>query len=205
MRAEPEEWVHSLGSAHLTEIWEMGYRDLSDLENPFQCVSRVLTYQMVHYIFLRPGDVKDFVKKIKLEDSRIEMRKKALARQAERIAAARAKAAAAASGTPTPNAQEATVEQAKSAASAAAAGGSLHPSLPAKPGSSSSAKAPESQAQPTPAPTPTPPTPAPAAPERVPTPAPPPAPVTVTTPADEQILKLEEVRAHAKLYNDRAI
>jgi THO complex subunit 1 transcription elongation factor len=38
MRAEPEEWAHSLGSAHLTEIWEMGYRGLGDLENPFQCV-----------------------------------------------------------------------------------------------------------------------------------------------------------------------
>lgn len=38
MRAEPEEWAHSLGSAPLTEIWEMGYRDLGDLENPFQCV-----------------------------------------------------------------------------------------------------------------------------------------------------------------------
>jgi hypothetical protein len=38
MRAEPEEWTHSLGSAPLTEIWEMGYRDLGDLENPFQCV-----------------------------------------------------------------------------------------------------------------------------------------------------------------------
>jgi hypothetical protein len=38
MRAEPEEWAHSLGSAPLTEIWEMGYRDLGDLENPPQCV-----------------------------------------------------------------------------------------------------------------------------------------------------------------------
>ncbi len=38
MRTDPEEWSHSLGSAPLTEIWEMGYRDLGDLENPFQCV-----------------------------------------------------------------------------------------------------------------------------------------------------------------------
>ena len=38
MRTDPEEWPHSLGSAPLTEIWEMGYRDLSDLENPFQYV-----------------------------------------------------------------------------------------------------------------------------------------------------------------------
>jgi hypothetical protein len=143
--------------------------------------------------------VKDFVKKVKLEDNKIEIRQKTLARQAERIAAARAKAA---TGTPMPNAQETTAEQAKTATSAPATGGSLHPSLPAKPGSTSSAKAPpESQAQPTPTPTPPPPTPAPVVSERLPTPAP------VTTPPDEQILKLEEVMSllHVKLCNDRAI
>ena len=42
MRTDPEEWPHSLGSAPLTEIWEMGYRDLSDLENPFQYVRSTL-------------------------------------------------------------------------------------------------------------------------------------------------------------------
>jgi len=41
MCAEPEEWPHSLGSAPLTEIWEMGYRDLGDLESFFQCVLRM--------------------------------------------------------------------------------------------------------------------------------------------------------------------
>ena len=41
MRGEPEEWPHSLGSAPLTEIWEMGYRGLGDLENPFQWVYQV--------------------------------------------------------------------------------------------------------------------------------------------------------------------
>ena len=40
--------------------------------------------------------MKDFVKKVKQEDARIEMRKKQLAKTAERIAQARAKAAAAA-------------------------------------------------------------------------------------------------------------
>ena len=35
-REEPKEWQWSLGSQPLTEIWEMGYRDLSDLQNPFQ-------------------------------------------------------------------------------------------------------------------------------------------------------------------------
>jgi len=36
LREPAKEWEHSLGSASLTEIWEMGYRDLRDLENPFQ-------------------------------------------------------------------------------------------------------------------------------------------------------------------------
>ncbi|KAI9432083.1 THO complex subunit 1 transcription elongation factor-domain-containing protein [Lactarius indigo] len=178
MRTDPEEWSHSLGSAPLTEIWEMGYRDLGDLENPFQ-----------------PGDVKDFVKKIKLEDNRIEMRKKTLARQAERVAAARAKAAAT-SAASTPGTQESAPESTKPAIPTSTptpvAGSPLHPSLPAKPGA-----APENaQAPPTssPAPAPTPPAPAPApattpaAPERVATPAPVPIPI----PPDEQITKLEE-------------
>jgi len=141
--------------------------------------------------------VKDFVKKVKQEDNKIEMRKKTLARQAERIALARAKAAAAVTGTSTPGAQETAVEQAKPVASATAAGSSLHPSLPAKPRSTSPSKTPDSsQAQPTS--TPAPPTPAPNASERVPTPAPVPA-VPATTPSDEQILKLEEVLSPTQL------
>jgi THO complex subunit 1 len=47
MRAEPEEWPHALGSAPLTEIWEMGYRDLWDLENPFQCVYRIICWMLL--------------------------------------------------------------------------------------------------------------------------------------------------------------
>ena len=39
MMADPEEWEHKFGSAPLTEIWEMGYRDLTDLQRPFQCVT----------------------------------------------------------------------------------------------------------------------------------------------------------------------
>ena len=38
MMTDPEEWEHKFGSAPLTEIWEMGYRDLMDLQRPFQCV-----------------------------------------------------------------------------------------------------------------------------------------------------------------------
>ncbi|KAH9171037.1 THO complex subunit 1 transcription elongation factor-domain-containing protein [Lactarius sanguifluus] len=182
MRKDPEEWSHSLGSAPLTEIWEMGYRDLGDLENPFQ-----------------PGDVKDFVKKIKLEDNKIEMRKRTLARQAERVAAARAKAAATSASTPNTqeNAPESTKPSTSPSTPTPAAGSPLHPSLPAKPGPPSPTKAPENAQAPltpSPAPTPTPPAPAPAAvtthatPERVATPAPAPIPM----PPDEQITKLEE-------------
>jgi hypothetical protein len=36
MREPTEEWPWRLGSEPLTEIWDMGYRDLSDLQNPFQ-------------------------------------------------------------------------------------------------------------------------------------------------------------------------
>ena len=38
MMADPDEWEHKFGTAPLTEIWEMGYRDLADLQRPFQCV-----------------------------------------------------------------------------------------------------------------------------------------------------------------------
>ncbi|KAG5652065.1 hypothetical protein H0H81_006420 [Sphagnurus paluster] len=89
MREPPEDYPWSHGSEALTEIWEMGCRGLYDLENPFQ-----------------PGEVKDFVKKIKLEDHRIEMRKKTLARMAERKAAAlAAHAAKSAAPSPAPTAE----------------------------------------------------------------------------------------------------
>lgn len=38
MRVEPPEWEHRYGSGPLTEIWEMGYRDLYDLQRPFESV-----------------------------------------------------------------------------------------------------------------------------------------------------------------------
>ena len=41
MMADPDEWEHKFGTAPLTEIWEMGYRDLTDLQRPFQCVTSV--------------------------------------------------------------------------------------------------------------------------------------------------------------------
>jgi len=42
MMTDPDEWEHKFGTAPLTEIWEMGYRDLMDLQRPFQCVTSTL-------------------------------------------------------------------------------------------------------------------------------------------------------------------
>ena len=42
MRMGPEPWPHRYGSAPLTEIWEMGYRDLWDLQQPFQYVALLI-------------------------------------------------------------------------------------------------------------------------------------------------------------------
>ncbi|KAI0964094.1 hypothetical protein AcW1_000995 [Taiwanofungus camphoratus] len=121
MRVDPEEWPHLLGSAPLTEIWEMGYRDLTDLQHPFQ-----------------PGDVKDFFKKIKQEDARIEMRRKQLAKTAERLAQARAKAASAKDGaSSSPHPHPSSTETAAAGAPSripTSSSAPLHPSLPAKPG-----------------------------------------------------------------------
>jgi len=36
MRERPADWKWSLGTEPLTEIWEMGYTGLRDLQNPFQ-------------------------------------------------------------------------------------------------------------------------------------------------------------------------
>jgi hypothetical protein len=48
MREEPKDWEWRLGSEPLTEIWDMGYRDLDDLRNPFQLrthpFSRIVSY-----------------------------------------------------------------------------------------------------------------------------------------------------------------
>ncbi|RPD64553.1 hypothetical protein L227DRAFT_649768 [Lentinus tigrinus ALCF2SS1-6] len=189
MRMDPEPWPHHYGSAPLTEIWEMGYRDLYDLQHPFQ-----------------PGDVKDFVRKIKQEDARIDMRKKMLTKQAERIAQARTKAAALKEGAPAPGLSlpaVATPTPAStvlpSSASASSQDGlkapgtptPLHPSLPAKPGTT---PVPGESAAASPARISTP-NPPPAAPA-TPTPAPPPTPATepapIVLPPDEQLMKYEE-------------
>jgi hypothetical protein len=157
----------------------------------------------------RPGDVKDFVKKIKLEDARIDQRKKALARASERIAQARAKANAA--STPSPVKEPAAPKESALSAPEAAkpdapstlspstplsgARSPLHPSLPAKPGATAvQSKSGSSQEAPpkatpalTPASTPT----LTSAPATVVAAASSPGPAA--PPVDEQIARLEEV------------
>ncbi|KAF8167499.1 THO complex subunit 1 transcription elongation factor-domain-containing protein [Crassisporium funariophilum] len=191
MRETPPDWKWRLGTAALTEIWEMGYENLRDLQNPFQ-----------------PGDVKDFVKKIKLEDNRIALRRQRLERMS---AMAKARAAAlvvaeipAPSLVVTPDDNVAKIESPPRPDSSAntlstprsvtGVGNSpLHPSLPPKPGSpskpASSSQEPVKIAAPTPIVAPTP---APAPVAVVPaTPVPPAAP----TPVDDEIAKFEEVSA----------
>lgn len=132
------------------------------------------------------------MKKIKQEDARIEMRKKTLAKNAERIAQARAKAAAAQAPpiTEAPSSsQEVPMEPAKaeplSAVPLAVSGSLIHPSLPPKPGTSVPARAPGTEG-PSVAPAVAAPAPVPPVPVAM-TPAPAPT-------ADDQILKLEDVR-----------
>jgi len=135
--------------------------------------------------------VKDYVKKIKQEDARIDMRKKTLAKTAERIAQARAKAAA-----PNPPAAEPTVPPPQSRESnlsttevktepssqptPVAVASPVHPSLPPKPSTVSTSKL---EAGPTPAASST---------ASVPASIHLPAQDSVP-PVDEQIQKFEEV------------
>ncbi|KAJ6463746.1 THO complex subunit 1 transcription elongation factor-domain-containing protein [Mycena vulgaris] len=183
MREPTAEWPWMLGSEPLTEIWEMGYRDLYDLQNPFQA-----------------GDVKDFLKKIKQEDAKIAIRQKYLAKVSSaaeaKLATAQAKIKAESDTNIdlTPN-KETDLDNATSVPTSRPtapnpAGSPIHPSLPAKPGSPASSERPLTPTVANPAP-------APAA------PAPPPAPAPST---DEQIIKLEDVctsRAYVLLLTRR--
>ncbi|KAG6901723.1 hypothetical protein C0995_008691 [Termitomyces sp. Mi166 len=178
MREAPEEYPWSHGSEALTEIWEMGCRGLTDLEQPFQ-----------------PGDVRDFLKKVKMEDQRIELRKKTLAQK--RLAEQKR-------ALPPPKKEETspmkeeplTPKPSTPAPSDTLAppqpmnvtGSPLHPSLPAKPGSTPRKLSPsqdvemsEASAAPVPTPTPAP------APEAVPA-----EPKPVEIPPDPLISKYEE-------------
>ncbi|KAK7040176.1 hypothetical protein VNI00_009982 [Paramarasmius palmivorus] len=172
LRESPEEWPWKYGTEPLTEIWEMGYRDLDDLQRPFH-----------------PGDIKDFVKKVELEDRRIELRTKTLRKQQEKreamkaAAAAQAAAAKAEAETKQSDGPSSTPPEVKPTIVQTSAS-PLHPSLPAKPTTDTDIKmqdvsTPPATSSPAPsAPTVTTPTPAPA----VPPPLPP----------DDQITRSEE-------------
>ncbi|KAJ7610875.1 THO complex subunit 1 transcription elongation factor-domain-containing protein [Roridomyces roridus] len=108
MREPSEEWPWRLGTEPLTEIWDMGYRDLTDLQRPFHA-----------------GDVKDFVKRVKQIDGRIALRQKKLAVVAEAKAAAQAAVKA--------EPPEVVMESGETPSSEDTSS-PLHPSLPAKPG-----------------------------------------------------------------------
>ncbi|EPQ59967.1 hypothetical protein GLOTRDRAFT_118437 [Gloeophyllum trabeum ATCC 11539] len=172
MREEPPEWEHKLGSAPLTEIWAMGYRDLRDLERSPD-----------------PGSIDTYASKIKMEDRRIEMRRQTLARAAERLAQARAKA-----NTPVPPVKDANgaapavpaQEDAGRSTPGNAASPPLHHPLPPKPGTTSM-ESPAPAAPAIVAPVPNPPA---VPPVRVDVPASPaPDPIPIN---DDQINKFEE-------------
>ncbi|KAG7099950.1 hypothetical protein E1B28_001743 [Marasmius oreades] len=173
MREPPEDWQWKFGSEALTEIWEMGYRDLHDLQRPFH-----------------PGDIQDFAKKIQLEDRRIEMRTKQLRQQQERREAfkmaAAAKAAEAEAAEMESKATTTNLEPPTDTISAQNVSSPLHPSLPAKPVSSSlpqeppSVGTPASTVGPSAAPVTSTPTPRPA------------TPMSAPLPPDDQIKKAEE-------------
>ena len=140
--------------------------------------------------------MKDFVKKIKQEDARIELRKKNLAKTAERLALAQAKAAAAKAAVttetketlPSASASAETLSAPRPLVGSNQTSSSLHPSLPPKPGSPVKPSLPQDTARNA--------TPAPAVPvivAPVPAPSPAPTPVPTATLPDEQILKFEEV------------
>jgi len=121
--------------------------------------------------------VKDFVKKVKLEDNRIEMRKKSLARVAERqLAAQEEKAQIESDSKETPASVDAPAPIAIAAAASA-----LHPSLPPRPlttvqptqAQSTTSSIPNSTSTQVSAPV---------------------VPVKKTEPLDPQIAKFEEVR-----------
>ncbi|KAF4611518.1 hypothetical protein D9613_004115 [Agrocybe pediades] len=190
MKEPPNDWEYKLGTAALTEIWETGYTDLEDLKNPFQ-----------------PGEVKDFVKRIKQEDAKINLRKQRL----ERIAKSKAAAAPAPAKTPVENptpaivisstethaaTQPDTTHRSEPTPGTLAAprpvsgmGNSpIHPSLPPKPGSPS--KPASSSQEPVKSAT--------SSPSIAPIPSPVPAPVAAQVPApapepvDPEIAKYEE-------------
>ncbi|KAH9486400.1 THO complex subunit 1 [Psilocybe cubensis] len=195
LRKPPSEWQWKMGTEALTEIWDMGYTNLEDLKMPFQ-----------------PGDVKDFVKKIKQEDARISLRNQRLEKMAA-LAKSRAASAAnqAKSATPNPpptivvSAESSTPVKSETATTraepapgtlaaprpiSAVSNSPIHPSLPPKPGSpsklASSSQEPVKIVNSSPNVGPAP------LPVSTPVPAASPAPTPVPVPTDPEITKYED-------------
>ena len=83
-RQDLKDWPWKLGSEALTDIWQMGYRDLTDLENAFQLSQpNVFPTTSPDLCWVSPGEVKDYAKRVQQEDARIEMRKKTTSRLAQ--------------------------------------------------------------------------------------------------------------------------
>ncbi|KAI9459644.1 THO complex subunit 1 transcription elongation factor-domain-containing protein [Lactarius psammicola] len=162
MRTDPEEWSHSLGSAPLTEIWEMGYRDLGDLENPFQYAKRFLARQIERVAAVRAKAAATSASTPSTQENATESSKPTTS-----------------TSTPTPvvgSPLHPSLPAKPGAASSTKAPENAQAQLTPSPATST-------PTPPAPAPAPTP-----AAPERIATPAP--APILI--PPDEQITKLEE-------------
>jgi hypothetical protein len=171
MMEDPEEWEHKFGTAPLTEIWEMGYRDLTDLQRPFQCVLSLVPFLLASFGVLirclvgRPGEVKDFAKKIKMEDARINLRKQQLEKIIQQKARAQAQQKTETEAKDVKMSDVASESPATTATSippvivqpvpTMPSQNALHPSLPLKPGSSpgpAQAVSPPSTPVPVPAP-----------------------------------------------------
>jgi len=56
LREAPPDWQWSLGTESLTEIWEMGYTSLQDLQNPFQLSYVPCFYEHVGLLFISNPD-----------------------------------------------------------------------------------------------------------------------------------------------------
>lgn len=150
----------------------------------------------------RPGEVKDFAKKIKMEDARINLRRQ----QLEKVAQQKARALSQAQQKVEPQPKDVKMSDATPESTATTTTpappvivqpvptmptqNALHPSLPLKPGSS---PAPVQVASPSPAPTPAAPTQVQVQPPTRSTPPPPPAPIQhIVLPPDSIISKHEE-------------
>jgi hypothetical protein len=138
---EPWEWKY--GTEALTELFEMGYRDITELEDPPRHVPRTL-YKSETDSKPRYDDLASLVKQIKAQEKRIDLRKKQIEMQMKK----RKEAAAERTIDTEENVVEPPREVSTSAPTLAPPVSSIHPSLPAKPGTTSGRNTPAPEAEP---------------------------------------------------------